>query len=454
MAWKLSSRQVALWIGLAVVYTAAGKLGLRLGLVNPSASPVWAPTGIALAAFIVGGYKVWPAIFGGALIYNLTTAGSFATSLAIAIGNTLEGLVGAFLVNRWAHGTRAFERGGDVMLFAALAGIAATTISPAIGVTALALGGYVAWHDYYPVWLTWWLGDATGALIVAPPLILWSLSPRVHWTWDRLLEVTTMFVSLVILGSLAFGPLGGPSLGFLCIPILIWAALRFGPRVAATAVAVLSAVAIAQVVDLLGSLGRAQANAQLLLLQTFMGVTAVTILILAAVSIERQRGEQRLLEMATSDPLTGLANYRQFVAVIEAEIRRSQRTTRGFALLLFDLDGLKHINDSQGHLAGNQALIQLAECLRVTCREIDTPGRFGGDEFAVILPDVRARMASDSSTALSTSVGVALYPRDGETMEQLLATADRAMYEMKRAASKSGARTGDPATSPESRSRL
>lgn len=452
MAWKLSGRQVALLIGLAVVYTAAGKLGLRLGLVNPSASPVWAPTGIALAAFIVGGSKVWPAIFSGALIYNLTTAGSFATSLAIAAGNTLEGLVGALFVNRWADGTRAFERGGDVMRFAA-AGIAATTISPTLGVTSLALDGYVAWHDYYPVWLTWWLGDAAGALIVAPPLILWSVRPRVHWTWDRLVEVTTMFVSLVVLGSLAFGPLGGPSLGFLCIPVLIWAALRFDPRVAATAVAVLSAVAIAQVVDALATLGRAQANAQLLLLQTFMAVTAVTILILAAVSSERQRGEQRLLEMATSDPLTGLANYRQLVAVIEAEIRRSQRTTRGFALILFDLDGLKQINDGQGHLAGNRALVHLAECIRLTCRAIDTPGRFGGDEFAVILPEadeaeallvaerVRARVASDSTKALSTSVGVALYPRDGDTMDQLLATADRAMYGMKQTAPKSRAAT-------------
>jgi len=446
MAPKLSVRQVALLFGLAVVYTAAGKLGLRLGLVNPSASPVWAPTGIALAAFIVAGHKVWPAIFVGALVYNLTTAGSFATSLAIAAGNTLEGLIGAFLVNRWANGTRAFERGGDVMRFAALGGLAATSISPTVGVTSLALGDYVSWTDYVPVWLTWWLGDVAGALIVAPPLIMWSAQPRINWTWERLAESAALFLVLVVLGSLAFGPLGGPSLGFLCIPVLIWAALRFGRRVAATAVAVLAAIAVAQVVDTLESLGRVQANAQLLLLQTFMAVTAVTILILAAVSSERQRGERRLRELAISDPLTGLANYRLFVAVLAAEIKRSQRTERGFALILFDLDGLKQINDDQGHLAGNRALLQLAECIRVTCREIDTPARFGGDEFAVILPEaeeaealgvaerVRARVASDSrQPAITTSVGVALYPRDGDTMEQLLATADRGLYEMKQA---------------------
>ncbi len=444
MAPKLSVRQVALLVGLAVVYTAAGKLGLRLGLVNPSASPVWAPTGIALAAFIVAGDKVWPAIFAGALIYNLTTAGSFATSLAVATGNTLEGLIGGFLVHRWANGTRAFERGADVVRFAALGGLAATSISPTIGVTSLALGDYVTWSDYVPVWLTWWLGDLAGALIVAPPLIMWSSRPHINWTWERLGETAALFLVLVLMGSLAFGPLGGPSLGFLCIPVLIWSALRFGRRVAATAVAVLATIAVAQVVDSLESLGRVQANAQLLLLQTFMAVTAVTILVLAAVSSERQRGERRLRELAISDPLTGLANYRQLVAVLAAEIKRSQRTTRGFALILFDLDGLKQINDSQGHLAGNRALLHLAECIRVTCREIDTPARFGGDEFAVILPEadeaealgvaerVRMRLASDSSQpAITTSVGVALYPKDGDTMEQLLVTADRALYGMK-----------------------
>jgi diguanylate cyclase (GGDEF)-like protein len=446
MGPNLSWRRVAFLVGLAVVYTAAGKLGLRLGLVNPSASPVWAPTGIALAAFIVAGNGAWPAIFGGALLFNLTTAGSLGTSLAIAFGNTLEAFTGAYLVRRWAGGIHAFEQGGDVVRFAALGGIAATAISPTVGVTSLAAGGFAPWSDYFNIWFTWWLGDAAGALIVAPPLILWSDRRRVHWTWRRLAEASALFVSLTVLGALAFGPLGGPSLGFLCIPVLIWAALRFGPRVAATAAAVLAAIAVAQVTDTLASLGKVQANTQLLLLQTFMAVTSVTILVLAAVSMERRRGERRLRALATTDPLTGLANYRLFVAELQAEIKRAQRTSRGFALVFFDLDGLKQINDQYGHMAGNEALCRLAECIRSTCREIDTPARFGGDEFAIVLPEadevealgvaqrVRARLGEDATTpTLSTSVGVALYPRDGDTIESLIGTADRALYGMKQA---------------------
>jgi diguanylate cyclase (GGDEF)-like protein len=127
-------------------------------------------------------------------------------------------------------------------------------------------------------------------------------------------------------------------------------------------------------------------------------------------------------------------------------MKRSSRTERSFALLFFDLDNLKGINDRRGHLVGNRALCRLAESIQSTCRAIDTPARFGGDEFVVILPETgeaealmvaqraRTHLAADSERpALSTSVGVALFPRDGDTAEQLLGTADRALYGMKQA---------------------
>lgn len=447
MTQRWSLRHVGLLVALALLYTAAGKLGLRLGIVNPSASPVWAPTGIAIAAFVVVGLRVWPAIFAGAFFYNLTTAGSIVTSLGIAAGNTLEGVVGAALVLRWANGAQAFERGRDVIRFTALAGLVATTISPSIGVTTLALSGFAPWSEFGPIWFTWWLGDAAGALLVAPPLILWAVEPRVPWARVRVLEAAGLVTTLVVLCALAFGPLGGPSLGFLCIPVLIWAALRFGPREASTAVTLLSAVAVAQTIGVaLQGLGPEAANAQLLLLQTFMAVTSVTTLVLAAVVAERSRVEERLRELATTDPLTGLANYRALLTILEAEIKRSQRTERTFALLFFDLDNLKSINDRRGHLVGNRALTRLADAIRDSCRAIDTLARFGGDEFVVILPETeevealvvaqraRARLAADSERPpLTTSVGVALFPRDGETAEDLLGTADRALYGMKKA---------------------
>jgi diguanylate cyclase (GGDEF)-like protein/PAS domain S-box-containing protein len=159
---------------------------------------------------------------------------------------------------------------------------------------------------------------------------------------------------------------------------------------------------------------------------------------------ERKQAETQAQLLAVTDPLTGLGNYRRLLDVLHAEIERSGRTGRPFALLLLDLDGLKKINDRHGHLIGSQALCRLADVLRVFCRCIDTAARYGGDEFAVILPEtgaaaarlvasrIRGRLAADTlQPLLSASVGVAVCPQDGETIEALLRAADRELYTMK-----------------------
>src|SRR5215469_17450132 len=152
---------------LAVIYFIAGKLSLMLASLQASASPVWPPAGIALAALVLLGYRAWPAIFVGAFLVNVTTAGNFATSFAIAAGNTLEALAGAWLVNRFAGGKNVCDRPLGVFKFAVAVAIS-TIVSPAFGVTSLALAGFADWTNYGAIWLTWWLGDATGALVVTP----------------------------------------------------------------------------------------------------------------------------------------------------------------------------------------------------------------------------------------------------------------------------------------------
>src|SRR4029077_9482125 len=149
-----------------------------------------------------------------------------------------------------------------------------------------------------------------------------------------------------------------------------------------------------------------------------------------AEDVTRQRElEDHLRRQAASDPLTGLANYRRLVDVLDSEIKRSKRTSREFALLLFDMDGLKSINDRHGHMVGSQALCRLADVLSSCCRDIDTSARFGGDEFALVLPETNAMAANkvahrmcenlandEKGPKLSVSVGVAVYPRNGESI--------------------------------------
>src|SRR5437762_13592128 len=164
VAWPSLSWTWWRLVALTGVYFVAGKLGLTLAFVHASATAVWPPTGIALAAALLLGYRVWPALFVGAFLVNVTTEGSVWTSLGIASGNTLEGLLGAFLVTRFTGGRNVFGRARDILVFAALAGLLGTAVSATIGVTSLALGGYASWGRFGAIWLTWWLGDVAGAL--------------------------------------------------------------------------------------------------------------------------------------------------------------------------------------------------------------------------------------------------------------------------------------------------
>jgi diguanylate cyclase (GGDEF)-like protein len=149
-------------------------------------------------------------------------------------------------------------------------------------------------------------------------------------------------------------------------------------------------------------------------------------------------------EMAASDPMTGLANYRKLVDAMDAEIQRSARTARPFALLLFDLNGLKQINDKYGHLVGSRAICRFANVLRMQSRVIDVCARYGGDEFVLVLPEtgpeaamevvrrISERVANDAEQPpISAGVGLAFYPQDGQTIDALLAVADHALYRVK-----------------------
>jgi diguanylate cyclase (GGDEF)-like protein len=166
--------------------------------------------------------------------------------------------------------------------------------------------------------------------------------------------------------------------------------------------------------------------------------------VLAGALLDNARLFDQVSRLAISDPLTGLANYRRLLEVMETELQRAQRTNRGFAVVLLDLDGLKKINDSHGHLVGSQALKRLAHVLRIHCRGMDTAARYGGDEFALVLPEaeeavavqvthrIRKRLLEDGhEPRISVSAGVAVYPRDGLTIEKLLNSADGALYAMK-----------------------
>jgi two-component system sensor kinase FixL len=289
---------------VAAVYFGAAKLGLALAFVNASASAVWPPTGVAIAALLLLGPRAWPGVFIGAFIANLTTTGTVATSLTIAAGNTLEGAAGAWLVQRYANGLDAFTHTATVFRFVLLAGLLAPIISATIGVSSLGLGGLMPWGTFGAVWQTWWLGDVVGAVVVAPFIVLWgrwqdwrALIPRAVPPGGRQwLEAALLLLTLLVVGRIVFGAANNAPLEFTCIPVLIWAAFRFGPRAAATVALLLSAIAIWGTLHGQGPFYRGTPNESLLVLQMFIGVTVAMSLILAAAVAERARAEQALRE--------------------------------------------------------------------------------------------------------------------------------------------------------------
>jgi len=285
---------------LTLVYFIAGKFGLMLASLHASASPVWPPAGIALAALLVLGYRAWPAIFVGAFLVNVSTAGNVATSLAIASGNTLEAVCGAWLVNRFAGGTTVFDRPQGVFKFA-LAAVVSAIISPAFGVTSLALAGFADWANYGAIWLTWWLGDTTSDLLIAPLIILWSIASKRRWNRREAVEVGILLLLLFVLSEAVFGgwltiSARNYPIAFICGAIVIWTAFRFTQRETATGIFILSAIAIWGTLHGFGPFAEETENQSLLALQSWTAVLTVTAMALSAGMAERRRAEEALRE--------------------------------------------------------------------------------------------------------------------------------------------------------------
>jgi PAS domain S-box-containing protein len=279
---------------LAVLYFCAGSFGLSLAHVHPSASAVWPPSGIALAAILLWGSRLWPGIFLGAFAINIAAAGSVVTALSIAAGNTLEAILGAALVFRFANGPNAFEQTKNILKFILLAGILSTAVGATIGAFSLSLGGLARWDDFFNIWLTWWLGDAVGNLIVGSLLVLWVSQPLLPIKTVQVLEASALLLVLVLVGWLLFLTKIPTGLEYFALVPLLWAALRFGRRGAVASAFAMSAVALWGTLRGLGPFVTSDPNQSLLMLQVFMATVTVTSLVMASVILERRRLEQRL----------------------------------------------------------------------------------------------------------------------------------------------------------------
>jgi signal transduction histidine kinase len=316
---------------LGATYFVVGKLGLQLATAHPVTSPIWPATGLAFGVLILFGLELWPGIFVAAFLLNFLSTGSAGASLGIAAGNTLEAVGGAYLMRRFAHGPTAFDHPQSVFAFTVLAGFA-TSLSATVGTTSLALFGQADWERTPIIWMTWWLGDLGGALIVAPLLLLWAASPKPDWKKGEALELCLALATLLILAEGVYG--GGLAvsrdnypLQVLVIPPLLWSAVRLRQRETASGMALVSAVATYGTLAGYGPFASMSVMESLLLLQSFLMVLAVTAFGVGAAIGQHREAEQglRANEAALADREHNIRRLLSEAEDRERELRDKQQ---------------------------------------------------------------------------------------------------------------------------------
>jgi anti-anti-sigma factor len=281
---------------VAGVYIGSGKLGLQLAFATRSVTAIWPPTGIALAALVIGGYRLWPAVALGALVTNLDTGVSAVTVLGIVSGNTLEALTGAVLLRRVAGFRPSLQRVRDVLALVIFGAVISTTVSATIGVSSLLIGGAISATHLGSVWRTWWLGDMGGDLIVAPALLIAASRRSIPKLPGRLIEALGLTLLLLGVSALVFSQ--STNIAYAVFPLLIWASLRFWQAGAAAGSLLVAAVAVSFTANGQGPFATNGPDERLLLAQTFVSVAGIAALVLAAVTRERRRAEDAERDIA------------------------------------------------------------------------------------------------------------------------------------------------------------
>jgi integral membrane sensor domain MASE1 len=333
---------------LVFAYLAWAQFSLWLApIAQPCVPPIWPPTGIGLSVVIIFGYRYWPGILVGESALTASMGISVQVALGIGAGNTLEAMLGAYLLQRVRGFDRTLTRLSDVWAFVTLAALVAPTLGATIGSVSLGWGQISDLPRMTEIWWTWWLGDAVGALLVAPVLLTWTSTRLNRWRWHQIMEVSALVTLLILLGVLVFGgwvvpPVSYP-LEYLFFPFVVWSALRLGQGGSTLTILVATVIAVWDWSHGLGPMA-VEANLESLLeLQSFLGVLSVTGMALAAAINERRAAEAALQARAAELQELNLVLNSEIGQRKQAEqLARGQRDALAKALLFLtaesDLD--------------------------------------------------------------------------------------------------------------------
>jgi signal transduction histidine kinase len=340
---KSTALTTARILGLAVIYYVTARTGLRLEAVAGFATLVWPPTGIAIAALLLFGTRVWPGVLLGAVAVNAASGAPLHVALGIGVGNTLEAVTAAYLLRSVPGLSLSLDRLRDAIALILAAALAAS-ISATIGVASLNAGSIVSNTGLMDALGAWWLGDLIGALVVAPLILIWSRPAILPRSTTAVLEAVGLAVAVILVSVLIFtSPPRRDTASFaqvyMLFPLLIWAALRFGPRAVVTSVFVVSVFAIWGTTQGRGPFVHPRLYDSLFALQTFMAVVAATFLLLGASIAERKKSAAELIIAREESDEANRAKS-DFIAVMSHELRTPLNAIAGYVeLLLLGVDG-------------------------------------------------------------------------------------------------------------------
>ncbi len=377
---------IGLCLIVAIIYFVGAELGLSLASLHENVTPVWPPTGIAIASLLVFGRRVWPGVFLGALAANLLTHLHIGSAIGIATGNTLEAVVACSLLQRSKQWRNSFDSVGEVLTFLVYATVLAPLVSATVGSLSICLGDPNRWADFWYLWLTWWMGDGFGALIVSPLLLSWSASRKINREEGP--EIASLFVLLIIIVLVVFagwfpGPIKTYPLAYLSLPCLLWAALRFDQRIVTSALVLMAGVALWGAKHGYGPFVQSSRNASLLLLISFVGTASLMTLLVAAVMRERKKAEAETSKLGSE---------------LELQRRRIEDIVQHVPGIVWEAWGKPGTTERRVDFISSY----IEKMLGYSAEEwLATPG-FG---LSVVHPDDRERMAAETAAIYASGKG-------------------------------------------------
>lgn len=402
----MNFRYITKVIILFLLYFSTAWFGLKMDAASGFATLVWPPTGIALAALLLYGFRLWPGIALGALCVNYVTGASLLSACGISLGNTLEAVLAAYALDRHADFHRSLDRVKDVAWFLVVAVILSTLVSATIGVSSLWLSDIIPTEKLYTTWSFWWRGDLYGNLIFAPPILTWSTRSWTRIVSSDVLEGSALLVLTTLACLFVFGVLGRFDIGFPDLPLLfilfpfvVWASFRFFQIGNVTVTFIVSGFALWGATQGAGPFTLPRLSENLLLFHAYLGTIAVTGLTLAASATERKRALEEFKKskfelqeaLKTRDEFISIASHELKTPLINlalqlqmlrktdpsskpfiSAIKSCENQTSRLSRLIDDLMDLTRIRI--GKLEVNKELVDLSELVKeiVSLQSVDT----------------------------------------------------------------------------------